>query len=229
MDYADQALEKLLNQYHQTDDLQVFADIEKTIKSKSPSIDDLAMINNAFYYFMQTQRRPNLRNWALEMLKEIAIITETYNLLKLYVLIDGQGVLAYFINHHLRERLVSSELWHNVIMTVEHISFPLTSFGSQFILQHSNDPYFLADIHSLSSIGSKLRRRLTEKIIALNGLLSYEDWEEIADRCAFPSRLHSYAINEMDEAYYVDEKDLPRTQHIRKKRKAKNNENKGKE
>lgn len=217
MDYADQTLELLLLQYHQSDDIQAINEIAQVVMSRKISIDDMATINNAFYYFMKLHKRSELRNWALSLLTEDAIVTETHDLLGLYEVIGGQGVIAYFINHHLRERMVTNKHWLSIITKFEHITSPLTSYGAQFILQHSVDPYLLADIHFLSSAKSKIRERLTKKIIAMNGHLSYTDWEEIATRCAYPSKLWSYATDELDEFYYAEEADLPQDPDPRKK------------
>lgn len=217
MDYAGQSLEHLLRQYHTSTDSQIISDIEKIVKSRKIDIDDMALINNAFYYFMDIERRAGLRNWVLGILRESAIITETYDLLNLYESVSESGVLAYFINQHLRERIVTSNLWHKVIMGFEHLSSPLTGYGAKFILQCCNDPYILAEVHFYTGIRSKMRLRLTEKILAMQGEFSYNDWHEIATRCAHPSSLWIYANNEMDEAYYADEEDLPRYPKKKKK------------
>lgn len=217
MDYADHSLEHLLNQYHTETDLKELPKIEEVIKGRPLDIDEMATINNAFYYYVRTQRRADLRNWVLYVLKESAITTETYDLLKLYEQIGGAGVIAYFINLHLRERLVTSELWFTIIQKFEHLSLPLTAYAAQFILQHSNNPFMLADVHFYTGIRGNLRVRLTKKILAMQGQFSYLDWEEIATRCAHPSTLWHYASNELDEFYYADEEDLPRYPKKKKK------------
>lgn len=177
MDYADHSLEHLLNQYHTETDLKELPKIEEVIKGRPLGIDEMATINNAFYYYMRIKRRADLRNWVLDVLKESAITTETYDLLSLYEQIGGTGVIAYFVNLHLRERIVTCDLWLNIIQGFEHLSHPLTAYGAQFILQHSNDPYMLADVHFFTGIRSKLRVRLTKKILAMQGQFSYLDWE----------------------------------------------------
>lgn len=94
---------------------------------------------------------------------------------------------------------------------------PLTSYGAQFVLQHSNDPYILADVHRFTGQRDHMRQRLMIKILAMQGQFSYSDWEEIATRCAHPSPLWHYASNEMDEFYYTEE-DLPIDPNQKKKK-----------
>lgn len=60
MDYADHDLELLLKNYHTNDKSKVGKEIEKEVMSRKLSLDDMAMINNAFFHFLPKQRRAKL-------------------------------------------------------------------------------------------------------------------------------------------------------------------------